>query len=1713
MQPLLTEIAPRKRHFLFLAAWLAVSFCGGVSASAQSGAATVAASLGPAAPYFTDDVTAAVTVAAAVAPVPTGTISWDTDSGTQQTVPLVNGVARIELQFFAPGAHTFDYSYSGDSTYAPVASQSLGFTVADRAFTMRGAEYPFFITPPSGTPYSSAFFVSVAVDSKGNFILPDQNSNLLFRVDPRGNASVIPTTGLKGATGLVLDKQDDIFVADTGNGRVVEITAAGAQSVLPIAGLSSPVALAFDPAYQSLYVVDQNAETIVIYNLAAQTQASFSPGISDLTSVAVDAIGDLYYAQGDNQADQGHLYRRDTSGNTLEIFTGVLNIRSLFFDAEGDLFLSGEASSDGLYMLDPLSHLTQLSPTPGQAVIGGRGRIYIANFDAVNVFTPGTSADAGIVYAPDQPDHLDNGELFLNYQAPYQQSFSSISVANGSLFAVPTVNGLPQTGVTSTPIAGVPFLLQAHLDSEPSLPGAFSSPVTVTTTSGATQTNLVYGLGVSQELAVTPGNVAPGSPGVSSVGGVATDGNGNAYVSDPAANQVLKVSSTASSVVPFTGLNAPTQLAVDALGTVFVLDSGSSRILRVDAAANQSVAFDLSAQTALTSLSAFAMDGGDNLYIAGESAAGQAAIDYVDTLGNQFPIAQNIPLPASLALDGFGNLYSVETAGGNLRSYDYSGTPTLVASGLPQPTSVAVDPSGTAFVAGAAAGSGVTIVHPDGTTTPYPSSALVNASAIANDFQGNLVVGDNTGKQMIAIYRAGAANYTGGEYTYDFGTVPQGSTQTYIGTLDNAGNAPTGNYSILPLQQTETSLTADANECVANTTNAPLAAGGYCNLNVLFTATYLGPLSDVYAFADIETGGLNSEISVKLTGNVASAPVPTLTPPALDFGSLAVGTTSTAQGATLGNTGTAALTVSSIAITGANASSFSETNGCGSSVAAGASCIIGVTCTPSATGALTATLAANYPSPLPQQTVALTCNGAAAPAPAAALTPAALSFTAVAGSSSAAQVATLTNSGTAALSIGSIAIAGANASSFAQTNNCGAALAANSACTITVSFTGATAGSYAASLVATDNATPATQSTSLTGTVTAPVAALTPASLSFTTVAGSAPAAQVATLTNSGNAALAISSISIGGANASSFTQASTCGASLAAGANCAISVSFTGTVVGNYSATLTVADNSATATQTAALSGSVTAAPIPLAALAPDSLSFAVVAGSAPAAQMATLTNTGTAALAIGSISIGGANASSFAQTNACGTSLAAGASCAISVNFTGTAVGSYAATLTVADNSATATQTAALSATVTAAPVPVAALAPAALSFTSVAGSVPAVQVATLTNSGNAALAIGSISIGGANASSFTQTNTCGASLAAGANCAISVTFTGTAVGSYAATLTVADNSATPTQTAALSATVTAAPAPAAALAPASLTYSATAGSTSAAQTATLTNSGTAVLNISGITLAGANPTEFSISANTCEVTLAAGASCTISVTFTPEAAGSFSAAISVADDAPGSPQSSALSGTGTAAPTAPDFTVTATPSAQSVAAGGAATYTVSIASTGGSFTDPVALTAVGLFPPGMTVTFSPASVTPGSAGGQSIMTVQTAVQAATQTAGGRGASRWPPAGTLAGAGAITAPVFAAALLLLPGLRSRRRWQARVRRASFSGAGCLLILLGTMAAIAGCGGGFALHQTTPPSSGQTDITYTITVTGTSGSVQHNTTVQLTVR
>jgi hypothetical protein len=502
------------------------------------------------------------------------------------------------------------------------------------------------------------------------------------------------------------------------------------------------------------------------------------------------------------------------------------------------------------------------------------------------------------------------------------------------------------------------------------------------------------------------------------------------------------------------------------------------------------------------------------------------------------------------------------------------------------------------------------------------------------------------------------------------------------------------------------------------------------------------------------------------------------------------------------------------------------------------------------------------------------------------------------------------NTGNAALTLTSLGLSGTNPGDFAQTNTCGASVAAGANCTVSVTFTPAASGSLTAAVTLTDNATGSPQTISLTGTGTAAVASLSPGSLTFASQAvGATSAAQAITVNNTGSAALTLTSLALTGASASNFAQTNTCGASIAAGANCTVSVTFTPAASGSLTAAVTLTDNATGSPQTISLTGTGTAVVV---SLSPSNLTFASQAvGATSAAQVITVNNTGNAALTLTSLGLSGTNPGDFAQTNTCGASVAAGANCTVSVTFTPAASGSFTAAVTLTDNATGSPQTISLTGTGTAA---VASVSPGSLTFASQAvGATSAAQVITLNNTGSAALTLTSLALAGMNPADFAQTNTCGSSVAAGANCTISVTFKPVASGTLTAAVTLTDNATGSPQTVSLTGTGTSTGATIS-ISPSSLAFgNESVDMISSSQAVTLDNTGSAVLSITSIAFNGANPADFT-EVNTCSPSVAAGGTCTIVILFAPSASGAGVASLTISDNVTGSPQSVALSGTGT-------------------------------------------------------------------------------------------------------------------------------------------------------------------------------------------------------
>ena len=673
-----------------------------------------------------------------------------------------------------------------------------------------------------------------------------------------------------------------------------------------------------------------------------------------------------------------------------------------------------------------------------------------------------------------------------------------------------------------------------------------------------------------------------------------------------------------------------------------------------------------------------------------------------------------------------------------------------------------------------------------------------------------------------------------------------------------------------------------------------------------FTADLAG---DYVAQLIVSDGTLQSAPATVLI--TATAPQAHVSPQVINFGSQTLQQTSSSKQVTVSNTGTAPLTINTLSLTGTNAAEFNVSSAVPpTTVAPGGNSTVNVTFSPQTIGSKTATLMiANDAGP----STPVVLTGSANPPPAISYSPGNIPFgSQPVGQTTAATTVYISNVGSGTLTISDLSFAGSNPGDFAVSSaTLPINVAAGATITVTVTFTPTTTGARSALLLITDNASGSPHMINVSGTGIAPAVTFSPTTINFPNTAVNTTYNSVPlTVTNSGTATLNISGVTFTGTNSGDFSLVSaTFPISLKPSASVVLSFAFTPTGSGARVATLNLASNSGNGPNTVTLAGNG----IGGGALVsnPTSLSFGSV-GTGIAKQLPLqLTNSGTASFAVQSISITGTNAADFTVTYpTLPITLAANSSTSVQVTFNPSATAARSASLVVTYNATGSPLTIPLSGTGVGPSVTFSA---STINFGSQPVGTPATPVnLVVTNSGAGVLTITSVTDTGTSASDFGFTLPSGLPITVqpSANISIPVTFTAGAAGTRSATLTFVDNASGSPQTVTLTGTGTV---PQITVNPTSITFANTnVGATSSPSTITISNPGTANLQVTGITSSGANPGDFALAPTTFPISIAPNASASISVTFTPTGSGNRSATLSVANST-GTPQTVQLTGSG--------------------------------------------------------------------------------------------------------------------------------------------------------------------------------------------------------
>lgn len=564
-----------------------------------------------------------------------------------------------------------------------------------------------------------------------------------------------------------------------------------------------------------------------------------------------------------------------------------------------------------------------------------------------------------------------------------------------------------------------------------------------------------------------------------------------------------------------------------------------------------------------------------------------------------------------------------------------------------------------------------------------------------------------------------------------------------------------------------------------NCQGSVIAAGSTCAVQVTFTPAEQGARTGQLSMSANVAGG---ELSVDLSGTGGAASAVTLTPPAINFGQVAVGATSDAQQVTVENTTASAVPVISLGVNGAFAIA---TNACGDSLAAHSDCQIQIKFSPILAGAASGML--TLFDAIGTQTVSL--SGTAAARPTDTLSGDSLTFPeTVVGQLSAPQPISIANTGGLPLT----GIATTVTGPYRVTANCSTQLSANATCTFSVVFQPTATGAQAGSLTISDALR--TQTVSLSGTGEAPAQiSVDPAALNFAGQAvGATSAPQAFTVRNAGAAPMASIGFQIAGTSASSFrTGGTSCGAVLDSGSTCTVQLIFAPVIAGGSSAFLTISSSTlgVKAVQ-AALSGTAQVTNGLNVTPGQMTLTAGTIMQASPAQ---TLTVANSSSIAAAGLALGVPAPFSLAQNN-CEAQLPAGASCTAGVVFTPTANGAVPGLLTVTSTNLNPAEVILNGIGGAAGAVQ---LQPGLLNFGTVGvGAASPAQTITFTNVGPINLAGFTLQI----SSGFRlATTTCPTNLEMGASCSADLVFAPTVAGQQSGGLTVASSAlAVPVQAA---------------------------------------------------------------------------------------------------------------------------------------------------------------------------------------------------------------------------------------------------------------------------------------------------------------------------
>lgn len=636
----------------------------------------------------------------------------------------------------------------------------------------------------------------IAVDASGIVYVADASNNKIRKITPEGVVSTLAGSGVSGATngtgasarfnsptGLAVDLAGNIYVADRGNHKIRKITPGGVVGTLAGSG------------------------TLGITDGSSTAARFYSP-----SGVAVDASGIVYVADSSNNrirkiGPDGRVSTLAGSGQQDDldakgILASFYNPKGVAVDALGNV-----------YVADGDNHkIRQISPAGEVSTLAGSGLIGTADGSgaAASFYNPfGLAIDAlnNVYVADTNMNKIRKVNAGCYTIAPLLPVGLSIDITTGTISGMPTVATKSTVYKVSARNASGTGTFDITIETKIEVPifsyttpqnyeiNTVISPLTPVNIGGAVPFGTTTALSGTGEVGSTDGSGTLAS--FRSPIGAAIDASGNIYVADSGSDKIRKIApdgvtttfagsgtrGSADGSAATASFNSPMAVALDASGNVYVADSANHKIRKITPAGVVSTlaglgtaGFENGASTVARFYfpSGVAVDASGNVYVADTNSqrikkitpsgvvstfAGSGAVGAGDYTG----VSATFNFPRGIAIDASGNLYvgdvdsnkirKINTAGrvstlaGNTSSGDVDGS--TVTARFARPSELAIDASGAVYVADRdnskikkISPTGVVTTLSGGITDGDVRESFSSPSGVGVDSSGNVYVAD-----------------------------------------------------------------------------------------------------------------------------------------------------------------------------------------------------------------------------------------------------------------------------------------------------------------------------------------------------------------------------------------------------------------------------------------------------------------------------------------------------------------------------------------------------------------------------------------------------------------------------------------------------------------------------------------------------------------------------------------------------------------------------------------------------------------------------------------------------------------------------------------------------------------------------------------------------------------------------------------------------------